>query len=82
VRGLAERGSAICYSTHYLGEVEELSASVAILDHGRIIARDSLEGLLRNHGQANAEPNLESVFLALTGREFAGGVEEVGDAPA
>jgi ABC-2 type transport system ATP-binding protein len=74
VRGLADAGAAILYSTHYLAEVEELNASVAILDRGRIIARDSLRSLIRSHGRPRIElvgPNLESVYLAMTGRPFA-----------
>jgi ABC-2 type transport system ATP-binding protein len=74
VRGLANDGSAILYSTHYLTEVEELDASVAILDRGKIIARDSLRGLIGNHGRPRIElvgPNLESVYLEMTGHSFA-----------
>jgi len=39
VRGLAAEGSAVLYSTHYLAEVGDLDASVAVLDGGRIVAR-------------------------------------------
>nr|AKA59394.1 ABC-type multidrug transport system, ATPase component [uncultured bacterium AB_162] len=49
VRSLAETGCAVCYATHYLEEVEALDATVAVLDHGRLIARGRLEALLRNH---------------------------------
>ena len=40
-RGLADDGSAVVYSTHYLHEIEELAADVAFIDHGRIVARGS-----------------------------------------
>ena len=39
VRSLADAGSAVVYSTHYLHEIEELDANVAFIDHGRIVAR-------------------------------------------
>jgi ABC-2 type transport system ATP-binding protein len=56
VRQLAvEDGAAICYSTHYLQEVEALGASVAIIEHGRIIARDTVAELVRRHGTAAVE---------------------------
>ena len=58
VRRVAEEGSAVCYSTHYLPEVEELGASVAILDHGRIIAQGTMMDLLAAHGT----PAFELVF--------------------
>src|SRR4029078_12243750 len=56
VRRLAtEEGTAICYSTHYLPEVEALDASVAIIERGRIIARGSLAELVREHGGTAVE---------------------------
>ena len=58
VRRLAADGAAVCYSTHYLPEVEVLGASVAILEAGRVIARGSLTDLLAAH----AEPAVELQF--------------------
>jgi ABC-2 type transport system ATP-binding protein len=55
VQDLAKAGSAVLYSTHYLAEVETLGASVAILDHGRLIARGSLEELLASYAEAAVE---------------------------
>lgn len=55
VRVLAAEGSAICYSTHYLEEAEQLGASVAVLHEGRIVARDSLQSLIGTHGQSAIE---------------------------
>lgn len=58
VRQLATDGAAVCYSTHYLPEVEVLGASVAILEAGRVIARGPLNELLADH----AEPAIELQF--------------------
>ena len=55
VRELARGGAAICYSTHYLPEVETLGASVAILDRGRVIARGSVRDLVAEHAMAGVE---------------------------
>jgi ABC-2 type transport system ATP-binding protein len=52
VRSLAESGSAVVYSTHYLHEIEELSATVAFIDHGRIVARGSLSELVERFGSS------------------------------
>jgi ABC-2 type transport system ATP-binding protein len=52
VRTLAEAGSAIVYSTHYLHEIEELSAAVAFIDHGRIVASGPLDDLVRRYGSS------------------------------
>jgi ABC-2 type transport system ATP-binding protein len=46
----AEEGCAIVYSTHYLPEITELGASVAVLDHGRVLARGPLNELVNRHG--------------------------------
>ncbi len=55
VSRLAEDGTAVCYSTHYLPEVEALGATVAIIEQGRIIARGTVDELIRRHGGAAVE---------------------------
>ncbi len=56
VRALAaESGTAVCYSTHYLPEVEALGASVAIFDRGRLVARGTLAELVAAHGRCLVE---------------------------
>jgi ABC-2 type transport system ATP-binding protein len=49
VKKMSHEGHAVCYSTHYLPEIEELGASVAILDGGVVVARGSLAQLIREH---------------------------------
>jgi ABC-2 type transport system ATP-binding protein len=49
VRNLASDGAAVCYSTHYLEEVEALGASVALLDAGELIARGGVADLIARH---------------------------------
>lgn len=46
VRRHAERGAAICYTTHYLAELEDLDATLAVLAGGRIVARGTRAELL------------------------------------
>jgi ABC-2 type transport system ATP-binding protein len=58
VRRLAQDGAAVCYTTHYLAEIESLDASVAVLEGGRIIARGSIEALTQSH----APPMVELTF--------------------
>jgi ABC-2 type transport system ATP-binding protein len=50
IRSLAEEGRGVCYSTHYLGEVEQLGASAAILDEGRLAAHGTVTSLMAKHG--------------------------------
>jgi ABC-2 type transport system ATP-binding protein len=47
VRELNRRGTTILLTTHYLEEAEELCDRIAIINHGRVIACDTTEALLR-----------------------------------
>ncbi|AZS69613.1 ABC transporter [Streptomyces lydicus] len=55
VRTMAAEGTAICYSTHYLPEVETLDGSVAVLNGGCMIARGTLKELVRQYGDSGVE---------------------------
>lgn len=106
IERLRAEGVTIVYTTHYMEEAQRLCDRVAIVDHGRLLALDTVEGLLRAHGgrtvlefdRADGEhrvesqnpiedlsrvlgagdvlgvrmkrPDLESVFLSLTGRRL------------
>lgn len=52
IRDLADEGCAVCYATHYLPEIEDLDAEVAVLEHGQILTRDSVANLVNQHGIA------------------------------
>jgi ABC-2 type transport system ATP-binding protein len=47
LRGINERGTTIILTTHYLEEAENMCRSVAIIDRGQIIERDSMANVLR-----------------------------------
>ena len=47
IRGLNARGTTILLTTHYLDEAEQLCDRIAIIDHGRLIACDTTEALVR-----------------------------------
>jgi ABC-2 type transport system ATP-binding protein len=55
VTNLSHEGSAVVYSTHYLQEIEELHAGVALIDHGRIVARGDVDDLIRQYGSSALE---------------------------
>ena len=42
----AEEGTAVVYTTHYLPELDTLGATLAVADHGRVVARGSRAELL------------------------------------
>jgi len=68
------RGMSIIYTTHYMEEVELLCNRAAIIDHGRIIAMDTIQNLLGllgggviHLGVANADGDLLAGLRALPG---------------
>jgi ABC-2 type transport system ATP-binding protein len=47
VRRLNAAGLTVIYTSHYMEEVEALCGRIGIVDHGRLIACDTLPALLR-----------------------------------
>jgi len=47
IRALHAQGRTIIYTSHHLEEVEALCPRLAIMDHGRVIACDTVSSLLR-----------------------------------
>jgi ABC-2 type transport system ATP-binding protein len=106
VKQMKAEGRTIVYTTHYMEEAERLCDRVAIVDHGRLLALDTVDALIDRHGGKSVvtvkhgesderietddpvaelsrllskkgassvrvdRPDLESVFLALTGRSL------------
>ena len=48
IEELRAAGTTLIYTTHYMEEAERLCDRVAIVDHGRIIALDTREGLVES----------------------------------
>lgn len=103
---MRKEGRTIVYTTHYMEEAQRLCDRVAIMDHGKLLALDTVGGLIAAHGgksticaaRADGElrietddpmaelvrlqeggkvlrfsvesPDLEGVFLNLTGRHL------------
>jgi ABC-2 type transport system ATP-binding protein len=104
ILALKREGRTVLYTTHYMEEAERLCDRVGIVDHGRLLALDTVPRLIAGHGGKGAlvlerdgsetrletddpvaeitrlardgglprfrleQPNLETVFLNLTGR--------------
>jgi sodium transport system ATP-binding protein len=60
MKSLRGEGKAIVFSTHLMNEAEHLCDRIAIVDRGRILACDTLEGLRL----ATGRHYLEDVFLS------------------
>jgi ABC-2 type transport system ATP-binding protein len=50
IEALAKQGRTVLYTTHYMEEAQRLCDRVAIVDHGKVLALDTVEGLIRGHG--------------------------------
>lgn len=106
IHALKAQGRTLVYTTHYMEEAQRLCDRVGIIDHGRMLALDTVDKLLDTHGgkdclvvetggeekrietdepldvliemkqQGKIEsfqvirPDLEQVFLNLTGRQL------------
>jgi len=74
----ANQGTTILLTTHDMHEAEALCDRIAIIDGGKIVALDTLEGLKKlipPSGNGHA-PTLEDVFLELTGKQLAAEEDE------
>ncbi|MFH0903739.1 MAG: ATP-binding cassette domain-containing protein [Methanobacteriota archaeon] len=70
-------GITVFFTTHYMDEAERVADRVAIIDHGRIVAEGTPEGLKTKTGAKT----LEEAFLSLTGKkirdEEAGSIDQM-----
>jgi ABC-2 type transport system ATP-binding protein len=60
-----KRGVTTILSTHDLDVAQSHAGRIAIIDHGRIVAVDNIEGL-RKMANTESDARLEDVFLRLT----------------
>jgi ABC-2 type transport system ATP-binding protein len=66
VRNLSQKeGMTIFFSTHYLEEAEQVAEHIAIIDHGKIVAK----GTSKELEQQTKTTSLEAAYLALTGKQ-------------
>src|SRR5436853_6990765 len=63
IRQLKREGTTILLTTHYLDEAEQLADDVAIMNHGKIVARGSPAELITQHGGGS------SIVLAGAGED-------------
>ena len=63
LEALKARGKALLYTTHYMEEVERLADRVVVVDHGRVVASDTLDGLQRHAPDGSGRASLETIFL-------------------
>ena len=82
VRDVRDRGKTVLLTTHFMEEAERLCDRVAIVEHGRIVALDSPENLIREFGTESrvvfrAAPGLD--LGVLEGLSAVARTESIGD---
>jgi ABC-2 type transport system ATP-binding protein len=50
IESLVRQGRTLLYTTHYMEEAQRLCRRVAIMDHGKVLALDTVEGLIDRYG--------------------------------
>ncbi len=50
IKTLRNEGRTVVYTTHYIEEAQRLCDRVGIIDHGRLLALDTVEDLIKAHG--------------------------------
>jgi lipooligosaccharide transport system ATP-binding protein len=69
MRDLKARGMTQILTTHYMDEAAKMCDRLIIMDRGHIVELGEPAALVNKHNQ----PDLEAVFLKLTGRKLANG---------
>jgi len=75
IASLAQSGTTVFLTTHYMEEADRLCNRVAIIDRGRIMAIDTPAHLKATYGGEGT--TLEDVFLKITGSSLYGEEESV-----
>jgi len=65
IRDLVAGGDTIFLTTQYLKEADQLADSIAVLEHGKLVAQESMAGLR----SGAVGKTLEEIFLSLVGAD-------------
>jgi len=70
IQNLCENGATIFLTTHNMEEAVKLCGNVALLHKGRIVEQGVPAEICERHNAVKTVPDLESVFIKLTGVEL------------
>jgi len=67
IRTIAHEGRTVLFSSHLLGEVEEVADHVTMISHGRIVLSAPLDEIKESHRVDGRIPSLDEIFVAHVG---------------
>ncbi|MCL2570442.1 MAG: ABC transporter ATP-binding protein [Firmicutes bacterium] len=67
IRNLREAGTTIFLTTHNMQEAVDLCDTIALLSQGKVIEQGDPKEICKKHNSYKTIPDLESVFVNLTG---------------
>jgi len=71
IQNLRDNGATVFLTTHNMEEAAKLCDHVALLHKGRIVEQGAPAEICERHNAVKTVPDLESVFIKLTGVELA-----------
>jgi len=70
IQGLCDNGSTVFLTTHNMEEAVKLCNHVALLHQGKIVEQGVPTEICKRHNSYKTTPDLEAVFIKLTGVEL------------
>jgi ABC-2 type transport system ATP-binding protein len=71
IRTIADEGRTVLFSSHLLGEVEQVADHVTMINHGSIVLSAPLDAIRESHRVDGRVPSLEEIFVAHVGTAAA-----------
>jgi ABC-2 type transport system ATP-binding protein len=71
IRTIADEGRTVLFSSHLLGEVEQVADHVTMINEGKIVLSGSLDAVRESHSVDGRVPSLDEIFVARVGTSAA-----------
>jgi ABC-2 type transport system ATP-binding protein len=71
IRTIADEGRTVLFSSHLLGEVEQVADHVTMINEGRIVLSAPLDAIRESHRVDGRVPSLDEIFVARVGTSAA-----------
>jgi ABC-2 type transport system ATP-binding protein len=75
IRIIAHEGRTVLFSSHLLGEVEEVADHVTMINKGKIVLSAPLDAIRESHRVDGRVPSLDEIFVARVGMSAAAASE-------